>query len=125
LARKHLEDGDRERLRFRMDETLRELREAAEGLRRRCHPKAAMFLERNVGLMVTFEEMALEGVRIPYTTNRVERLMGEIARRCKGTWMHWSTNGLRNILTVLLVRYTNEALDEQFMNSYIGNEAFI
>jgi len=29
--------------------------------------------------MVTFTELALEGVRIPYTTNRSERLMGEIS----------------------------------------------
>ena len=75
--------------------------------------------------MVTFAEMALEGVRIPYTTNRIERLMGEVSKRCKHQWMHWSTDGLRNILILILVRYTDEALYENFKNAHIHNEAFI
>ena len=64
-------------------------------------------------------------MRIPYTTNRIERLMGEISKRCKHEWMHWSTCGLKNILTLVLVRYTDEALYENFKNAYIHNEAYI
>jgi len=44
--------------------------------------------------MVTFAELALEDVEIPYTASKIERLMGEISKRCKNKWMHWSTNGL-------------------------------
>ena len=124
-ARRHLEEEDRERLRARIDETLEALREVARELRARGYPKAARFLERNAGFMVTFAELALEGVKIPYTTNRIERLMGEVSKRCKHQWMHWSTDGLRNILTLVLVRYTDEALYEGFKNAYIHNEAFI
>jgi hypothetical protein len=124
-ARRHLEDEDGEKLRARIDGTLEELREVARGLRARGYPKAAEFLERNARFMVTFAELALEGVRIPYTTNRIERLMGEVSKRCKHKWMHWSTSGLRNILSIVLVRYTNEALYEAFKNAYIHNEAFI
>jgi len=124
-ARKHLEDGDAERLRARIDLALGELRDLARGLRRRGYPKAAGFLERNARFMVTFAELALEGVRIPYTTNRIERLMGEVSKRCKHKWMHWSTDGLRNIFILVLVRYTDEALYEGFKNAYIHNEAFI
>jgi transposase-like protein len=89
------------------------------------YPKVAGFLERNARFMVTFAEVALERVRIPYTTNRIERLMGEVSKRCKHQWMHWSTDGLRNILILVLVRYTDEALYEGFKNAYIHNEAFI
>jgi len=124
-AQKHLEEEDGEQLRARIDEALRELREAACELRRRGYPKAAEFLERNARFIVTFAKVALEGVRIPYTTNRIERLMGEVSKRCKHKWMHWSTNGLRNILILVLVRYTDEALYEGFKNAYIHNEAFI
>ena len=124
-AQRHLEEEDGEKLRARIDNTLRELREVACKLRGRGYPKAADFLERNARLMVTFAEVALEGVRIPYTTNRIERLMGEVSKRCKHKWMHWSTNGLRNILILVLVRYTDEALYEGFKNAYIHNEAFI
>jgi len=121
-AGRHSEDG--ERLRGRIDEALRELREVARGLRVRGYPKAAGFLERNARFMVTFAELALEGVEIPYTTNRIERLMGEVSKRCKHKWMHWSTDGLKNILILVLVRYTDDALYEGFKNAYIHNEAF-
>ena len=75
--------------------------------------------------MVTFAELALEGGRIPYTTNRIERLMGEISKRCKHRWMHWSTRGLKNILTLVLVWYTDKPLYESSKNAYIHNGAFI
>jgi transposase-like protein len=75
--------------------------------------------------MVTFAELALEGVSIPYTTNRIERLMDEISKRCKHKWMHWSTMGLKNILTLVLVQYTDKPLYENFKNAYIHNEAYI
>jgi len=54
---------------------------------------------------------------------RIERLMGEVSKRCKHKWMHWSTDVLRNILILVLVRYTNEALYEIFKYAYIHNEA--
>jgi len=122
---RHPEDEDVERLRGRIDEALRALREVACKLRRRGYPKAAGFLERNARFMVIFVEVALEGVRIPYTSNRIERLMGEVSKRCKHRWMHWSTDGLRNILILVLVRYTDETLYESFKNAYIHNEVFI
>jgi hypothetical protein len=55
-------------------------------------------------LMVTFAKLALEEKIIPYTPNIIERLMGEIAKRCKDRWMHWSTDGLENMLHIILVR---------------------
>jgi len=61
----------------------------------------------------------LTGLRVPYTTNQIERLMGEIAKRCKHKWMHWSTEGLENILQIILVRYTNPQLYKQFWKTYI------
>jgi hypothetical protein len=123
IAWRHLEDEDR--LRAMIDKTLKGLRRVARGLRRRGYPKAAEFLERNARLMVTFAEVAVDGVWIPYTTNRIERLMGEVSKRCKHQWMHWSTDGLRNILILVLVRYTDESLYESFKNTYIHNEVFI
>jgi len=124
-TKKHLKDGDEERLQARISWTLRELHATAQKLRGRGYSKAAAFITKHARFMVTFAELALEGVRIPYTTNRIERLMGEISKRCKHKWMHWSTSGLKNILTLVLVQYTNEALYENFKNAYIHNEAYI
>jgi len=36
--------------------------------------------------------------------------MGEVAKRVKNRWAHWSERGLNNLLTLLLVRYTNKNL---------------
>jgi len=51
--------------------------------------------------------------------------MGEISKRCKHKWMHWSTEGLRNILAIILIRYTDEPLYNQFKNAYMHNRPFI
>ena len=124
-ARRHLADEDGEKLRAKIEWTLGELRDVACRLRGRGYPKAAGFIERNARFMVTFAELALEGVKVPHTTNRMERLMGEVSKRCKHRWMHWSTDGLKNVLTLVLVRYTDETLYESFKNVYIHNEAVI
>jgi hypothetical protein len=122
-AEKHLADGDMDRLRWRIDWTLMMLGDAARDLRSRGYDKAGEYLERHAGLLVSFAELALEGIRIPYTTNRVERLMGEVAKRCKNRWMHWGTDGLRSILIFVLVRYTDEEVYERFKKAYIHHEA--
>lgn len=122
---KHRGDKDMDRLRWRTDWTLVMLREAALGLKNRGYCKASEYLEKHAGLLVTFAELAAEGVEVPYTTNRVERLMGEVAKRCKNRWMHWGTEGLRSILVFVLVRYTGEEVYERFKKAYIHNEAFI
>lgn len=123
-AEKHRGDGDMDRLRWRIDWALTMLGEAARDLRRRGYGEAGEYLEKHAGLLVTFAELAAEGVEVPHTTNRVERLMGEVAKRCKNRWMHWGTDGLRSILIFVLVRYTDEEVYERFKKAYIHNEAF-
>lgn len=119
---RHRLDGDRGRLRWRIEWTLDKLGEAAMSLRLRGYMKAARFLERHAGFMVTFAELALEGVVVPYSTNRVERVMGEVAKRCKNRWMHWNTEGLRSILIFVLVRYSDVEVYEGFKKGYICNQ---
>jgi len=118
-------DGELDRLRWRIDWTLTTLGEAARDLRSRGYGKAGEYLERHAGLLVSFAELAVVGVEVPYTTNRVERLMGEVAKRCKNRWMHWGTDGLRSILIFVLVKYTCEEVYERFKNAYIHHEAFL
>ena len=115
-AKKHLIDKDTARLKDRIDKTLQELCEMAAQLEQRGYLKAASFITRNARFMVTFAELALDGIEIPYTNNRMERLMGEVSKRCKGHWRHWSTTGLRNILALVLTRYTDENFYRQFKN---------
>lgn len=125
-TKNHLEDGTKEMLHARIDMTLSDLHGMARRLRDSGYPKASAFIEKHARFMVTFAELALkEGIRIPYTSNDVERLMGEVSKRCKHKWMHWSTNGLKSILTIVLIRYTNRTLYTKFKNAYIHNEPII
>lgn len=124
-TKKHLKDGDKERLKAGIDGTLRELYNIADELGQRGYTKASAFIMKNARFMVTFAKLALEDVEIPYTTNKIERLMGEVSKRCKNKWMHWSTDGLKNILTLVLIRYTDRKLYNQFKNAYIHNKPFI
>ena len=123
-TKKHLKDGDNERLKARIDTTLKELHSIADELEDRGYTKASTFIMKNARFMVTFAELALEDVEIPYTTNKIERLMGEVSKRCKHKWMHWSTNGLRNILAIILVMYTDKRLYQRFKKAYIHNRPF-
>ena len=60
---------------------------------------------------VTFAELALEGQEVLWTSNVVERAMGEISKRCKNQWMRWTESGLESLLWLNLVRYADS---EQF-----------
>ena len=57
------------------------------------------------------------------TCIQIERLMGEIAKRCRHRWAHWSDEGLKNILTLILVHYTNPTLYEEYWQNYIHQDS--
>jgi len=118
-VKKHLADGNKRRLRRRIDITLKKLYGIAKRLKGEGYITAARFIAKNAVLMVTFAKLALEGKIVPYTSNVIERLMGEIAKRCKNRWMHWSAEGLEDMLQVILVRYTNPKLYKKFWKAYI------
>jgi DNA-binding Lrp family transcriptional regulator len=121
-TKKHLQDKDHNRLQKRIDKTLNILNKIARQLEKQGYARAADFIFRNGRFTVTFAQLALQDIKIPYTTNRIERLMGEVSKRCKHKWMHWSTRGLKDILTIILVRYTNRPLYDNFKKAYIHNK---
>jgi len=118
-VKKHLEDNDEEALRRRIDFTVKGLTTLAEDLKLKDYPKTSAFIKSNARFMVTFAKFALKNTQIPYTSNAIERLMGEISKRCKHKWMHWSTEGLESILQIILIRYTNPRFYKQFWKTYI------
>ncbi len=109
---KHLSDGNMERLRWRLKETEKELAAFSKELKANGF-SAWQFVQNNANQMLTFARLALKGVRIPWNTNLIERLMGEIAQRVKNMWARWSTQGLQNLLNILLLRYTDKKLYEK------------
>jgi len=121
-AIKHLKDKDVERLRWRINRTLTDLRQLADELLEEGLTGAAKFLRNSANYTVTFARLAMEQVRIPYTNNLMERLMGEISKRVKNRWMHWSARGLENLLNILLTRYCDRRLYEEMKESYLSHE---
>jgi transposase-like protein len=119
---KHLKDKDMERLQWRINKTLADLKKLAKELAEEGLTTTAKFIRNSANYMVTFARLAIKQVRIPYTNNLIERLMGEIAKRVKNKWMHWSTTGLENLLNILLVRYCNRERYNKLKQKYLSQE---
>jgi hypothetical protein len=111
---KHLRDKDVEALKKRINHTVDALKALAKRLLKLGCYKAAEFIRRCSNTAVTFARLAVKGVRVPWNSNIVERLMGEISKRCKHKWMRWTTKGLEAILNIILVRYTSEEKYQRF-----------
>ena len=119
-TKKHLRDDNKKALSTRIKQTLGGLYDTTKRMKTRGYLKTAEFIRTHAVQMVTFAKIALtRSILMPYTSNAMERLMGQISKRCKHKWMHWSTVGLENMLWIVLVRYTNRRFFDQFWNSYI------
>ena len=107
----HAPKNERLAIRSRIDQTLENLRKEAWRLERQKSPKAATYLREWAEATVTFAELTLEHQQVPWTSNVVERAMGEVSKRCKNQWMRWSELGLESLLWLNLMRYADP---EQF-----------
>lgn len=83
-------------------------------------PRSAKFLNTFSNTLVTFARLAINGIDIPWNSNMIERLMGEISKRVKHKWMRWTTRGLEAILRLILVRYTSPWVYNAFRNEKRG-----
>jgi len=68
---------------------------------------------------VTFAEAAIEGFEVPWTSNPVERLMGEVSKRCKNQWMRWTAEGLEALLQLRLVKYADPSHYQLFLDELL------
>jgi hypothetical protein len=68
---------------------------------------------------VTSAEQAVEGFEMPWTSDPVERLIGEVSDRCKKQWMRWTTEGLEAILQLWLVKYADPVYYRSLLNELL------
>ena len=123
---KHVADGDFERLKKRIGWTLCELEKISSGLAQKGLGTVAKFIRNCANYMVTYARLAIANVNVPWTNNLIERLMGEVAKRIKHKWMHWSAKGLENLLNILLARYSNKRAYAEMKERYLSsNKAII
>lgn len=107
----------------RVRSTLVELEGIAERLERGACPRAARANRREAKALVVFAEVAVHGVRIPATSNGVERVMGMIADRCNRKWARWRS-GLRNLLVMLLARKTRRRVYDLAVQRYLARRVY-
>jgi len=106
-------------IRTRIARTEQRLEKTAWQLSQNGSEKAAGYLRRWLPSIVTFAEQAIEGFEVPWTSNPVERLMGEVSKRCKNQWMRWTAEGLEALLQLRLVKYADPAHYQSFLDELL------
>ena len=106
-------------IRQRIARTTERIEKTAWQLDQYGSEKAAGYLRRWLPSIVTFAEQAIEGFEVPWTSNPVERLMGEVSKRCKRQWMRWTATGLEAILNLRLVKYTDPDRYQAFLDELL------
>lgn len=122
---KHVADRNFERLKWRIEWTLLELEMLSKQLFLDGLDVVARFIRNSANYMVTFARLAMANVSVSWTNNLIERLMGEVAKRIKNKWMHWSTKGLENLLNILLARYCNKRFYGEMKERYLSSNKAI
>jgi len=116
---KHRPDEEFAAIRERIARTTERIEKTAWQLDQYGSEKAAGYLRRWLPSIVTFAEQAIEGFEVPWTSNPVERLMGEVSKRCKNQWMRWTAEGLEAILKLRLVKYADPAYYQSFLDELL------
>ena len=122
---KHLVDKNTDDLKSRINTTVDELKKMSKELWKLGCRKTAKFIKEYSNSMVVFAKFAVNGRKVPWNSNIIERLMGEIAKRIKHKWMRWTTKGLETIINIILVRYCSEENYEEFKNIIMKSENLI
>jgi hypothetical protein len=116
---KHRPEGEFAAIRKRIARTTERLEKTAWQLDQFGSAKAARYLRRWLPSIVTFAEQAVEGFEVPWTSNPVERLMGEVSKRCKNQWMRWTAEGLEALLQLRLVKYADPEYYQSFFDELL------
>ena len=95
---------DKPDLEGRIKEAEKALNEFAEEMESKGYWRVSRFFRKHMKNFLLFAYKRLEGINIPWHNNRMERKMGEIAKRMN-KWMSWSARGAKNLLNLLLRRY--------------------
>jgi len=120
----HLPKNEHDEIVHRIKQTTKEFRRWATILLEQGMKRASFFLRRLSNAVTTFASLALRGVIIPWHNNLLERLMGEVSKRCKHKWMSWTSRGAQALLTLLVVRVVEPDTHAAFWNRKIFGDAY-
>jgi hypothetical protein len=106
-------------IRERIARTTERIEKTAWQLSQAGSESAAAYLRRWLPSMMTFAEYAVEGFEVLWTSNPVERLMGEVSKRCMNQWMRWTADGLEALLQLQLVKYADPDHYQSFFDDLL------
>ena len=78
------------------------LNEFAEEMESKGYWRVSRFFKRHIKNFLLFAYKKVEGINIPWHNNRMERKIGEVAKRMKNKWMKWSEGGDENLGNLLM-----------------------
>jgi len=113
--------SDTERIGEKVNQVVNGIEALANHLIDRGCQQSAKFLNEYSNTLVTFARLAHNGIEVPWNSNTIERLMGEISKRIKHKWMRWTTEGLESLLRLILVRYTEPQRYRDFRDTKMGH----
>lgn len=119
----HHQAEDWDAIRTRIASTEARLERTAWHLELDGCTESARFVRKWKPGLTRFAEAAIEGRRIPWTSNAVERVMGEVSKRCKHQWMRWTRDGSQAMLTLTSVNVIHPELYADFARDQIGTDA--
>lgn len=102
----YFQHKDKGKLRWRLAWARKRIAAIEKKLEERGLAQASEFLTRKKEYLFTAAVLALrENLKVPWTTNQMERCMKELGKRTKQKSMRWSASGLGTILRAVLKRY--------------------
>ena len=106
---------EKEDLVEKIKETEKSIKEFAEEMEDKGFWKVSKFLRNYTKDILLFAYKKLRGINIPWHNNRMERRMGEIAKRMKNKWMSWSANGAKNLASLVMKKVCERSYYESFL----------
>jgi len=111
--------NDPARIRLRIDETKRELTDLIADLREGGNHTTANSLTYMQDTLTVHAELAIKGYWMPWNTNRIERVMLEVSKRCKHRGMRWTTHGGTALVALLVYRFLEPNAYNQWWNTHL------
>lgn len=118
-VKKHIGDGDLERMKNRIEITRKALLELADRMEERGFSDAGGYVRRRMDDMLTFARAAMKNESVPATNNREEREMRECAYRAKRIGARWSDKGLLKLMSLKFMDRFDKGFMERFKGSFM------
>ncbi|MFO7966584.1 MAG: transposase, partial [Archaeoglobaceae archaeon] len=109
-------------LKERIDKASKKIRSFIKEMDRQGYWKAANFFTKYSRNILLFAYKKLQGIKIPWHNNHMERRMGEISKRMKNKWMSWSVKGAENMASLVTKRACQRKTYEKFISKIMKNE---